>query len=213
MVRVKICGITNEEDATLALKLGAHALGFIFASSPRQIAPRKARDIIRALPPFVRTVGVFVNETPEAVREIKRFCGLDLLQLHGDESPEICQELMPYTIKAFRIRDEASLLNTRIYKGNIRAVLYDAFSEEKYGGTGKTFDWGLAEKGNELGVPVILSGGLSPSNIEGAVSMVKPYAVDVNSGIEERPGKKSPTLMKMLMEKIERIKSGGFLND
>ena len=205
-VAVKICGITDYEDASIAVGLGAGALGFIFADSPRQITPQKARDIIRAIPPFVKTVGVFVDEGPAAIKEIIHDCGLDLVQLHGDESPDLCCELMPYTIKALRIKDESSLRTSRIYHGKVRALLLDAYSKDKAGGTGKTFDWQLAIKIKKLGIPIILAGGLGPSNIDGAISTVRPYAVDVNSGVEERPGKKSHTLMKDLMEKVRRIR-------
>jgi len=205
-VAVKICGITDYEDASIAVELGAGALGFIFADSPRQITPQKARDIIRAIPPFVKTVGVFVDEGPAAIKEIIHDCGLDLVQLHGDESPDLCCELMPYTIKALRIKDESSLRTSRIYHGKVRALLLDTYSKDKAGGTGKTFDWQLAIKIKKLGIPIILAGGLGPSNIDGAISTVRPYAVDVNSGVEERPGKKSHTLMKDLMEKVRRIR-------
>jgi len=205
-VAVKICGITDYEDASIAVGLGAGALGFIFADSPRQITPQKARDIIRAMPPFVKTVGVFVDEGPAAIKEIIHYCGLDLVQLHGDESPDLCCELMPYTIKALRIKDESSLRTSRIYQGKVRALLLDTYSKDKAGGTGKTFNWQLAIKIKKLGIPIILAGGLGPANIDGAVSTVRPYAVDVNSGVEERPGKKSHTLMKDLMEKVRRIR-------
>jgi len=205
-VAVKICGITDYEDASIAVELGAGALGFIFADSPRQITPQKARDIIRAMPPFVKTVGVFVDEGPAAIKEIIHYCGLDLVQLHGDESPDLCCELMPYTIKALRIKDESSLRTSRIYQGKVRALLLDTYSKDKAGGTGKTFNWQLAIKIKKLGIPIILAGGLGPANIDGAVSTVRPYAVDVNSGVEERPGKKSHTLMKDLMEKVRRIR-------
>ena len=205
-VAVKICGITDYEDASIAVELGAGALGFIFADSPRQITPQKARDIIRAMPPFVKTVGVFVDEGPAAIKEIIHYCGLDLVQLHGDESPDLCCELMPYTIKALRIKDESSLRKSRIYQGKVRALLLDTYSKDKAGGTGKTFNWQLAIKIKKLGTPIILAGGLGPANIDGAVSTVRPYAVDVNSGVEERPGKKSHTLMKDLMEKVRRIR-------
>ena len=208
MVRVKICGITNFQDASNAVKLGVDALGFIFASSPRKIMSEKARDIICAIPPFVKTVGVFVNENPDTIRKIIQFCGLDLVQLHGDESPEICHELMPYTIKAFRPKNEKDLSAIRPYVGRIRAVLFDTYSEGKRGGTGKTFDWDLAIKGKELGVPVILAGGLTPSNIETAISTVRPFAVDVNSGVEDGPAKKSPALIKRLMETIKGMNHG-----
>ena len=205
-VAVKICGITDYEDASIAVGLGAGALGFIFADSPRQITPQKARDIIRAIPPFVKTVGVFVDEGPAAIKEIIHDCGLDLVQLHGDESPDLCCDLMPYTIKALRIKDESSLPTSRIYHGKVRALLLDTYSKDKAGGSGKTFDWQLAIKIKKLGIPIILAGGLGPSNIDGAISTVRPYAVDVNSGVEERPGKKSHTLMKDLMEKVRRIR-------
>jgi len=202
-IKVKICGITNYEDASTAVELGVDALGFIFAESPRQITAEKARAIIREIPPFVKTVGVFVNQAPAAIREIIHYCGLDLVQLHGDESPDICLALMPYTIKALRIKDESSSQASMTYDGKVRALLLDTYSQEKAGGTGKTFDWSLALKLKKLQIPVILSGGLGPSNIEEAIRTVKPYAVDVNSGVEERPGKKSPILMKELMGKIK----------
>jgi phosphoribosylanthranilate isomerase len=201
-VKVKICGITNLEDALTAVKLGAHALGFVFAPSPRQIAPQKVRKIIRAIPPFVKTVGVFVNEAPATIRGVKQHCGLDLVQLHGDESPAFCDELMPYTIKSVRIKDESFLQTSRAYHGKVRALLLDTYSKEKVGGTGKTFDWNLAIKVKKMGLPIILSGGLGPSNIDLAIHTVRPYAVDVNSGIEKYPGKKNPILMKAVM--VER---------
>ena len=204
-VAVKICGITDYEDASIAVELGAAALGFIFAHSPRQLTPKKARDIISAIPPFVKTVGIFVNQDPIEINKVMRYCGLDLVQLHGDESPDFCDELMPYTIKALRIKDEASLRTAQAYRGKVRALLLDTYSKEKAGGTGETFDWQLAIKIKKLGIPIILAGGLGPSNIEGAISIVRPYAVDVNSGVEKRPGKKSHSLIKDLMEKVKRI--------
>jgi len=208
MVRVKVCGITNYQDAELAVALGVDALGFIFAPSPRQITPQKAREIIGAIPPFVNTVGVFVNERPDAVRRIIRLCGLDLIQFHGDESPELCEEFMPHTIKAFRIRDRSMLPSIRPYQGKIRAVLFDTYVEERPGGTGKTFDWDVAVTGKALGIPLILSGGLTPLNIGSAISTVRPFAVDVNSGIEERPGKKDHLLMKEFMGNIRKAAFG-----
>jgi phosphoribosylanthranilate isomerase len=203
-MKVKICGITRQEDAALAVALGVDALGFIFAESPRRIVPEKACEIIRALPPFVMSVGVFVNETPAKIREITACCGLDMIQLHGDESPDVASQLMPRAIKAFQLKDEKSLEQIKPYCGKVRALLFDTYSKEKRGGTGMTFDWDLAVKGKALGAPVILSGGLSPSNIEDAVSFVRPYAVDVNSGVEEQPGKKDHELMRQLMENITR---------
>ena len=204
-VKVKICGITNYEDASIAVELGAVALGFIFANSPRQITPQKARDIIHALPPFVKTVGIFVNEESAEIKEILHYCGLNLVQLHGDESPDLCHELMPATIKALRIKDTSSIQSSLAYQGNVRALLLDTYSKDKAGGTGTTFDWQLAVKIKERGIPIILAGGLGPSNIDDAVRTVRPYAVDVNSGVEECPGKKSHKLMKDLMRKVRRM--------
>ena len=213
MVRVKVCGITNYQDAAMAVQIGVDALGFIFAPSPRQIMPQKAREIIGAIPPFVKTVGVFVDERPEAIREIMLFCGLDLVQFHGDESPDFCAEFMPRTIKGFRIRNRSDIESVALYKGNTRAILLDTYAKGKRGGTGKTFDWNIALTGKAPGIPVILSGGLTPSNIGDAISTVKPYAVDVNSGIEERPGKKDYILMKELVEKIRPLNNERNLNE
>jgi len=204
-MKVKICGITEKGDALRAAMLGAGALGFIFAPSPRQVSMEKARRIIKAVPPFVKTVGVFVNEQTATIREHITYCGLDLVQLHGDESPEFCRELMPYSLKAIRIKDDSSLPACAGYQANVRALLLDTYAADKAGGTGKTFDWQLAVKIRETGIPVVLSGGLGSSNIEEAIQVVKPYAVDVNSGVEERPGKKSYLLMKELIEKVRKI--------
>jgi len=198
-VKIKVCGITNYEDASLAVSLGAHAIGFIFADSPRQVEPAKAKAIISDLPPFVKTVGVFVNEDLGIINNIIDSCGLDLVQLHGDESPEICEALMPRVIKAFQLRDESSLDNLKLYKDKVKAFLFDTYSKGKRGGTGKVFNWDLAVKGKQSDIPVILAGGLSPSNLLAAIETVKPYAIDLNSGIEDRPGKKSPQLLNKAM--------------
>jgi phosphoribosylanthranilate isomerase len=208
-MKVKICGITNQQDASAAVALGVDVLGFIFAESPRQIEPDTARTIIKSLPPFVISVGVFVNEAPARIREIVALCGLDMIQFHGDESPDVCSAFIPRAIKAFQLKDESSLEQIKPYYGKVRALLFDTYSNEKRGGTGKTFDWDLAVKGSVPGMPVILSGGLSPSNIEAAVLTVKPYAVDVNSGVEKSPGIKDHNLMKQLMEVITQISNTG----
>ena len=202
MVRVKVCGITNYQDTAMAVALGVDALGFIFAPSPRRIRPEETLEIIGAIPPFVQTVGVFVNERPDVVRRIIQLCGLDLIQFHGNESPEVCENFMPRAIKAFQIRDRSMLPSIRPYQGKIRAMLFDTYVKELRGGTGKTFDWNIDVTGKALGIPIILSGGLTPSNIESAISMVNPFAVDVSSGIEEQPGKKDHLLMEELMKKI-----------
>ena len=197
----------------MSVEMGANAIGFIFAPSPRQITPEKARQIICGTPPFVQTIGVFVNENPGAIKEIIESCGLDLIQLHGDETPETCAEFMPQAIKAFRFRDGSVLQSIRPYHGKIRAMLVDSYDERIRGGTGKTCNWDLAVKSKGAEIPIILSGGLTPSNIEEAISSVKPFAVDVNSGVEKRPGKKDHLLMKELMGKIRKADNGGLPDD
>ena len=203
-MKVKICGITDREDALDAVKLGAEVLGFIFAPSPRQVSPETARRIVNALPPFIKTVGVFVNEKVDTIRNLINFCGLDLVQLHGNESPAFCRDLVPYAVKALRIKDDSSLESASAYQGIVRALLLDTYTKGQFGGTGKTFDWGLAKKAKSYGIPIILSGGLRPTNIENAVRIVEPYAVDVNSGVEDQPGKKSYALMEELMIKLRK---------
>jgi phosphoribosylanthranilate isomerase len=205
VVKVKICGITNQEDAAAAAALGADALGFIFAQSPRRIAPETARDIIAVLPPFVKTVGVFVDEIPAEIHRIKRFCGLDLVQLHGNEPPALCAEFMPRAVKAFRLRDASDLDAIIGYQGRIRAMLLDTYAKGTPGGTGKSFDWLLAVQAGAQGIPLILAGGIGPSNLGEAVTRVAPYAVDVNSGVESTPGKKDHGLMRQLMGEMRRI--------
>ena len=203
MVRVKVCGITNLDDAIMAAKLGAHALGFIFAKSPRKINPEKAREIIFRLPPFVQTVGVFVDQDEKMITEIVELCGLDLVQLHGDESPQFCSRLMPRVIKAIRVKERASLHSIKQYTGKVKAVLLDTWSAEAHGGTGKGFDWDLAVEAKQFGIPIILSGGLNPANIKEAIRRVKPVAVDVNSGVEASPGKKSAALLEQFFNEIK----------
>lgn len=202
MIQVKICGITNIDDAIMAAELGAHALGFIFAQSPRNINPEKAREIICQLPPFVQTVGVFVNEDEKVIRQIVDLCGLDLVQLHGDESVEVCSRLMPRVIKVIRVKDRTSLLPIQHYNENVRAILLDTWSAEARGGTGRGFDWDLAVEAKQFGIPIVLSGGLKPANIKEAIARVKPVAVDVNSGVEARAGKKSLALLEQFFNEI-----------
>jgi len=204
VIQVKICGITNIDDAMMAAELGAHALGFIFAQSPRNINPEKAREIICQLPPFVQTVGVFVNEGEKVIRQIVDLCGLDLVQLHGDESVEVCSRLMPRVIKVIRVKERTSLLPIKHYNGNVRAILLDTWSAQARGGTGRGFDWDSAVEAKQFGIPIILSGGLNPANIKEAIALVKPVAVDVNSGVEARPGKKSLALLEQFFNEIRR---------
>ena len=202
-MKIKICGITNLEDASYAVSLGVDALGFIFAESPRQIAQETARDIIKQLPPPIKTVGVFVNEDLSKIKEIIESCGLDLVQLHGNEEPDLCRMLFPRTIKAIRVKDESSVHEASRYKDCTSALLLDTYTKDKIGGTGEIFNWDLALKIKESGIPIIIAGGLGPDNIEAAISKVQPCAVDINSGVEVRPGEKDHTLLRKVVEKIK----------
>ena len=200
MVRIKICGITNEEDALLAVELGADALGFIFAESPRRIEPEKAKDIIQLLPPFVGKVGVFVDKDRTEIDRIAGLCNLDALQLHGNESPFFCQAFKLKVIKAIRVRNIDTLKTLANY--DVDAFLLDAFVPDKHGGTGRTFDWELAVDAKKWG-RIILSGGLTPENVAKAIAEVDPYAVDVSSGVEAYPGKKDPEKLRAFFKAVE----------
>jgi phosphoribosylanthranilate isomerase len=190
MVRVKICGITSLEDALAAVHAGADARGFVFwKKSPRYVDVEEAAGIIKGLPPFVTTVGVFVNEAEDVIRGIVRKTGLDRIQLHGDEPPEFVKALGPGVIKAIRVRDEEDV--RRIGGYDASAYLLDTFTEGMPGGTGKTFDWDLAVRAKGYG-RIILSGGLNTDNVVEAIEKVAPYGVDVSSGVEFTPGKKDP---------------------
>ena len=197
MIRVKICGITNISDARSAVKYGADVLGFIFyPGSQRYVPPEKAKEMIQRLPREVIRVGVFVNQEIGEVKEIAKFCDLNLIQLHGDESPHYCGQFSGFSlIKAISPRTEAEILRLGDYP--VGAILVDAYERGRYGGTGKTSDWRLAIKVKERH-PLILSGGLNADNIREAIEAVRPPAVDINSGVEISPGKKDD-------EKIRRI--------
>lgn len=202
MVRIKICGITNLEDALLAAELGAHALGFIFfAKSPRNVAPEAAREIIRQLPPFVVSVGVFVNEEAAVVQELAARVGLDWVQLHGTEPPEYCRSLGRRVMKAFRIKDENSLKELAAYRGAVQALLLDTYKKGQTGGTGETFDWELARQARDYG-PIVLAGGLTADNVAQAIDAARPQAVDVASGVEAAPGKKDPEKLRAFFRAV-----------
>ncbi len=201
-MKIKICGITNVEDAAVAVKAGADALGFVmYRKSPRWVEPAVARSIIAGLPPFVSAVGVFVNEEVEKVRTLMDECGFALAQLHGDESALYCQNLARPVLKAIRLKDRDAFLAMAEFQGraNVRGFLIDAFSDHAYGGTGQTVDWRLAQEAARS-TPVILAGGLNPANVAGAIQMVRPYGVDVSSGVEKSPGKKDPDKVKAFIE-------------
>jgi len=202
-VKVKICGITNVADGRAAAEAGADMLGFVFCEqSPRRVALETAAEIVRAMPPFIVKAGVFVNASEELVFRAIAECGLSLLQFHGDESPEYCAQFGVMSMKAFRIRDEESLRALPDYKTD--AWLLDAYSPDKAGGTGKTFNWDLAIEARKLGRPIFLAGGLTPENVAEAVRRVEPYAVDVSSGVEAAPGRKDVAKVKAFIEVAKR---------
>ena len=206
MKMIKICGITNLEDALSAQGFGATALGFVFSESKRRIDPDSAKKIIDSIKrDHIMIVGVFVNETTEKVKEIQGYCKLDAIQLHGDESSEFCGLFEDIkTIKAFRMRDESVLNEMALYK-DLFAYLLDAYSDEAYGGTGKSFNWDLAIKAKSIGRPIILSGGIGLDNAKDAIKRVLPYGLDISSSIEIRPGKKDPEKMRELINLIKNL--------
>jgi phosphoribosylanthranilate isomerase len=188
-VIVKICGLTNLPDALGASEAGADALGFVFyEASPRYVSIESAAIITRELPPAIVKVGVFVNAPEEIVGRAVSECGLNLLQFHGDESPEYCLQFGLMSMKAFRVSDAASLERLPDYPTD--AWLLDAFSPNQLGGTGEKFNWDLALGAQKLGRPIFLAGGLTPENVGEAIRRARPYAVDVSSGVEAAPGKK-----------------------
>jgi len=191
-MQVKICGITNAEDAIAAVEAGADALGFVcYRKSPRYVEPDIIKRIVASLPPFVLPVGVFVNEELKTVRDLMDSCGLALAQLHGDEAAPYCEALGRPVLRALRVRDRAALLQMAEYRGRagVRGFVVDAFSAGAHGGTGQVADWSLAEEVARA-APTLLAGGLTPANVAEAVRQVRPYGVDVSSGVEAGPGKK-----------------------
>ena len=208
-IKVKICGITNAEDAFADVNAGADALGFVFyEKSPRYVPPAVAAAIIAELPPLVTPVGVFVNHGHASVRSIMESCGLAVAQLHGDENASYCRELSRPTIKALRLKDRGSLLALAEYqgRGGVRGFILDAFSEETYGGTGQTTDWTLAADVAKT-ARVLLAGGLTPENVGEAIRTVHPYGVDVSSGVESAPGKKDLAKIDAFLRAVRVVSS------
>ena len=189
MVKIKICGFTNAENAQQAALAGIDAIGLNFyAKSPRHIDIDSAREIVAALPPFVNKVGLFVNANPSLIDEVLCEVALDTLQFHGDESPSDCAQYeMPF-IKAIRVSPELDLIKAANEYSQASALLLDTYQPDVYGGSGKSFDWSLANI--ELDLPIILAGGLTPDNVSAAIDIVQPYAVDVSSGVESAKGLK-----------------------
>lgn len=203
-MRVKICGITNRHDAESAASLGADAIGFVFAESPRQITVQEASRISKAVGPWIATVGVFVNEKWEAVQRIADQCRLSAVQLHGDESPAYAKKLSKVikVIKAFRISNRVDLDAIKGYDTD--AFLFDSRVPSQRGGSGVSFDWTLL-KSRRIGSPFIISGGLNPENVKQAIRELAPYGVDVASGVESSPRKKSVGRMRDFIKNAKEI--------
>lgn len=201
-VKVKICGITNLEDALAAIDFGADALGFVFfEKSPRYITYEITASIIKKLPPFITTIGVFVNKNPEVIESIIDYTRIDLVQLHGDETPEMCS-ISKRIIKAIRVKSLDSLEPLVHFKDKVSAFLLDTYTPDMFGGSGRIFNWDIAVEAKQFG-RIILAGGLTPDNIAEAIKWVRPYGVDVSSGVEAEKGKKDHKKMKLFIEKAK----------
>jgi phosphoribosylanthranilate isomerase len=209
-VRIKMCGTTRAEDVEAAVAYGVDALGFIFVRrSPRFVSLEQAAGLIHMLPPFITRVGVFVNSPMAEVTDAIESCGLTQVQLHGDESPDFCRELKWRNnacsiCKAFRVGEGSPQIDFDSYNPNIDSVLLDTFVEKIDGGTGKTFDWDIIPQ-LRLKRPLILAGGLHPGNVKHAVERVWPYAIDINSGVEQSPGIKDHRLLSQLIKTVRDI--------
>ena len=207
MIPTKICGITNLDDANVAVENGASAIGFIFyEKSPRTISINNAKSISKHLPKTIARVGVFVNHEKDFIHEAISKVPLDMIQLHSDETPDFCNQFDVAILKALRIKNEASLSIVDQY--DVAVFLLDTFSNDQYGGTGETFDWSVLNR--KFKTPIILSGGLNPENILDAIDAVNPSAVDVNSGVESFPGKKDYNKLKSLFKNLNKTQSTGF---
>lgn len=206
-VKVKICGLTNAEDAAAAVEAGADAVGFVFhKKSPRCAEAAVVKGIVKTLPPFVLPIGVFVNEDAKVVRDVVDSCGLALVQLHGDETAAYCEALGRPVLKAIRLKDRRSFLILAEFQGRagVRGFLVDAFSSDAYGGTGQTADWSLAAEASSA-APVLLAGGLTPENVSQAILQVRPYGVDVSSGVEASPGKKDHEKVRAFVRAVRLV--------
>ncbi|MBO8140972.1 MAG: phosphoribosylanthranilate isomerase [Firmicutes bacterium] len=210
-IRVKICGLTTPQDAQAAAEAGADAIGIVFAPSPRRVEPDEAARITAALPPFLIRVGVFVDEAYDTMARVAERAGLDAIQLHGKEGNRVARRLRALgyrVIKAVRVRNFASIDGLAEIEAD--AVLLDAYDPNRAGGTGTAFDWSLAQTASDIlgrrepPLPLILAGGLNAGNVDLAIRTVRPYGVDVSSGVESAPGKKSPERMRQFVWKVRR---------
>ena len=209
MIPVKICGITSLKDAIMAANYGASALGFIFyKNSPRYIAPQLLKTWISKLPSNLKKVGVFVNKGVDKVNKIAGDLNLDMVQLHGDESPEYCNQMIKPVTKVFKVNNEFDPTVLNDYP--VSAFLFDTYKKESYGGTGESFDW-QSISNLDTEIPIILSGGLNAENILEGIKVVMPSAVDVNSGVESEPGVKDAEKVKYFFTRLENIEGNGEL--
>jgi phosphoribosylanthranilate isomerase len=202
--RIKVCGITCQEDARIAVAAGADALGFIFVEqSPRLVEPDRVRAMTSELPPFINRVGVFQDEEIELVEEIISYCRLSQVQLHGSESPEYCRKISAQVIKSFCLRQDTDHEELAAYADAVSGFLLDTYHQDMAGGTGRVFDWTLVGQVKPP-APVILAGGLNPENVREAIRQVKPFAVDVNSGVEYQPGRKDTDRLKNFVQEVRK---------
>lgn len=207
-VRSKICGITRVEDALAAVAAGADAIGLVFyAKSPRAVSPEQAAAIVQALPPFVTSVGLFVNMPRDQLQALLRQVPLDLLQFHGDESPADCEGYGRPYIKALRVRPDEDLAATIANYSGARGILLDTFVEGVPGGTGATFDWSLVP--SDIAKPIILAGGLEASNVAAAIRQVRPYAVDVSGGVEASKSIKDANKIRVFVQAVHGAQCDG----
>jgi phosphoribosylanthranilate isomerase len=204
MIRTKICGITRVEDVRYAARSGADALGLVFyEKSPRHVTVQQALALAEAIPPFVAAVGLFVNPSGDEVRNVLRQVPLDVLQFHGEEEPEFCAQFGRPYLKAVRVRRGVDLVQCAARYQSAQGLLLDAFIEGTHGGTGESFDWALIP--HDLPLPVILSGGLHAGNVAAAIRQVRPYAVDVSSGVEAAKGIKDAAKIVAFINEVKHI--------
>ncbi|MBN2104719.1 phosphoribosylanthranilate isomerase [bacterium] len=197
VTRVKICGVTNVEDARLAVTLGADAIGLIFAESKRQVTPEQARTIVRALPPMVTTVGVFMDQPLDEIQRTIQISGVTMVQLHGNESPEFCSRVGRRVMKRIHVKSSDT---ARFIKGRMKPYSENDIILDPGAGDGRTFDWRIVSK---LDAPFVLAGGLNPDNVWAAIQLAKPIGVDVSSGVEIYPGKKDPDKLKAFLQEVK----------
>jgi phosphoribosylanthranilate isomerase len=204
MTRIKICGITREEDLLASTNSGADALGLVFyAKSPRHVTPEQAVNLVKVLPPFVSLVGLFVNPLTDEVRNVLNRVPLDVLQFHGEEDAEFCVQFGRPYLKALRVRQGMDLVQCAYRYQSAQGLLLDAYIAGTHGGTGESFDWGLIPR--QLPLPIILSGGLHSGNVVAAIKQVRPYAVDVSSGVEQKKGIKDSVKVAAFINEVKRL--------